>query len=263
MKDDFDRYLKFAVRIAQESGRIQMASYGRVKKIRFKGEINLVTEVDKRCEAMIIKNIRKNFPDHDILAEESGKARESGSDYKWIIDPLDGTTNYSHSYPLFCTSIGLEYRGKVIVGVVFEPNLRELFYAVRGKGAFLNRRRIHVSKIAKLRRALVSTGFAYNVQEVKSNNLDHFQNFIMTSQAVRRDGVAATDLCYVACGRFDGFWEINLFPWDVAAGSLIVEEAGGAVSHFDGSSLDIYGKEIVANNGRIHRAMIEVLNGKY
>ncbi|MBI4373900.1 MAG: inositol monophosphatase [Deltaproteobacteria bacterium] len=256
------RLLKFTVGLARESGRIQIASYGRVKNIMFKGEINLVTEVDKRCEAMIIKKIRKNYPDHDILAEESGEARATGSEYKWIIDPLDGTTNYSHGYPLFCTSIGIEYRGKIVVGVVYEPNLNELFYAVRGKGACLNRRRIHVSKIKKLSRALLSTGFAYNVHEVQANNLDHFRNFIMTSQAVRRDGVAATDLCYVACGRFDGFWELGLYPWDVAAGSLIVQEAGGRVTHFNGSPADIYSKEIAASNGTIHREMLQVFNGK-
>lgn len=256
-----DSFLKIAIEAAQESGQLQLASLGRVKQLRFKGEINLVTEVDKRCEAAIVRRIRRFFPEHDFLTEESGVLQrfKRKSDYRWIIDPLDGTTNYAHSYPLFCTSIALEHRGQVVVGVVYEPNRKELFYSIRGGGAFLNRRRIKVSRIARLKRALLATGFAYDVHQAMNNNLNHFRNFIKTSQAVRRDGVAATDLCYVACGRFDGFWELRLMPWDVAAGMLVLEEAGGRVSLFDGSRFDIYGKEIMASNGKIHRPMIEVL----
>lgn len=256
-----NRFLKIAIEAAKESGRIQLASLGRVREIRFKGEINLVTEVDKRCERMIFQRLRSAFPDHDFLGEESGTLQrgKQRSDHLWIVDPLDGTTNYSHGYPLFCTSIALLHRGRPRVGVVYDPNRKELFWAVRGGGAFLNGRRIRVSRIGRLKRSLLATGFAYDVRRVTNNNLGHFRNFIMTSQAVRRDGVAATDLCYVACGRYDGFWEIGLWPWDVAAGVLILEEAGGKATRFDGKRLDIYGKEIAASNGKIHREMIKVL----
>ena len=255
------KYLKIAIAAARESGKIQQASLGRVKQIRFKGEINLVTEVDKRCERAIVRRIRESFPEHDLLTEESGilQKRKRKSAYRWIVDPLDGTTNYSHGYPLFCTSIALEVRGRSELGVIYDPNHDELFWAVHGRGAFLNGRRIHVSKIRRLRRALLATGFAYNVRNTSNNNLRHFRDFIMTSQAVRRDGVAAIDLCYVAAGRFDGFWELGLWPWDVAAGALILEEAGGKVTMMDGARFTLYGKNIVANNGKIHRQMLEVL----
>lgn len=258
MKKDLKRFLKTAIRAAKTAGALQKRSLGHVKKIEFKGEINLVTEVDKACEEKILKTIRRDFPDHDILTEETGE-HLNGSDYKWIIDPLDGTTNFAHAYPLFCVSIGLEYQGKMIVGVVYNPNLGELFCAVKGGGATLNGCRIHVSRVKELKRALLSTGFAYNVQTATDNNLDHFRDFLMTSQAVRRDGVAAIDLCYVACGRFDGFWELCLWPWDVAAGSLILQEAGGRITMFDGAPLTIYGKEILASNGAIHGQMMQVL----
>ena len=255
-----DQFLKTAIKAAKTAGALQRRHVGHVKRIEFKGEINLVTEVDKACEAAILNILSKEFPSHDVLTEESG-AFQRGSEYRWVIDPLDGTTNFAHAYPFFCVSIGLEYRGKVIVGVVYNPNLDELFCAVKGGGASLNGRRIRVSRVKALKRALLSTGFAYNVQTVTDNNLDHFRDFLMTSQAVRRDGVAAIDLCYVACGRFDGFWEIDLWPWDVAAGSLIIEEAGGRVTMFDGSSLRLDGKRIVASNGLIHRNMLRVLYG--
>ncbi len=260
-----DHFLKVATSIALESGRIQLASLGRVREVRFKSDINLVTEVDGRCEGMIPRRLRKAFPGHDILTEEAGilQKGKDRSEFRWIVDPLDGTTNYAHGYPLFCTSIALEYRGEVILGVVYDPNHRELFCAIRGEGAFRNRRRIHVSKTRRLRRSLLSTGFAYNVREADDNNFSHFWNFIMLSQAVRRDGVAAVDLCYVACGRYDGFWELGLWPWDVAAGALIVLEAGGRVSGFGKGRFSIYEKQIAASNGKVHREMLRVIrNGK-
>ncbi|MBI4197089.1 MAG: inositol monophosphatase [Deltaproteobacteria bacterium] len=253
-----NQFLKIALEAVRESGKIQMAKLGRVRRLRFKGEINPVTEVDLQCEATILKIIRKQFPEHQILSEEAGMM-ERPSDYRWIVDPLDGTANYSHGYPLFCTSIALEHRGRVIAGAVYEPNLDELFYAERGHGAFLNGRRIRVSKINRMKRALLCTGFAYDLKRVRDNNLKNFGNFIMSAQAVRRDGVAASDLCYVACGRFEGFWELGLWAWDVAAAALIIEEAGGKVSSFNGQRLNIYGREIVASNGLIHHGMLEVL----
>jgi len=254
-------FLEIAKKAALLSGEIQMSHLGRIEKIEFKSDINLVTNVDKQCEAEIISLIQSEFPTHDILAEE-GSGKRKDSDYKWIIDPLDGTTNYAHAYPLFCTSIALEHKGEIIVGVVYEPNLRELFIAEKGGGATLNHQPLKVSPIADLRRALLATGFAYNVGEVSDNNLNHFENFILNAQAVRRDGVAAVDLCYTAAGRFDGFWEINLFPWDVAAGYLILEEAGGKITDFKGRPFNVYSKEITASNSKIHSAMIQILQMK-
>jgi myo-inositol-1(or 4)-monophosphatase len=283
MKKDWENFLKTAVQAAQVAGAIQRRNLGKVHSIQFKGEINLVTEIDKACEEKIVKRISKEYPDHEILTEESGMivrggrlpsgandeasnirwgARgESGIAPRWIIDPLDGTTNYAHGYPLFCVSIGLEHKGKIILGVVYEPNMDQLFIGVQGRGATLNGKKIRVSKISILKRALLATGFAYSIQEKgkTENNLNHFKNFIMNAQAVRRDGVAAIDLCYVACGRFDGFWEMDLWPWDISAASLILQEAGGRVTMFDGAPLDIYGKEIMASNGKIHDEMLKVL----
>lgn len=253
-----DRFLKTTILAVKAAGEIQRRRYGKVRKINFKGEINLVTEVDHACEEAILKILRRSHPDHDILTEETG-AHSKGSEYKWIIDPLDGTTNYAHGYPCFCVTIGLEHRGKIIVGAVYNPILDELFWSVRGRGAYLGKKRIHVSKIKKLQRALLATGFAYNVHKTKNDNIDHFTNFLKTAQAVRRDGAAAIDLCYLACGRFDGFWEMGLKPWDIAAAVLILEEAGGNSTMLDGSSLDIYADQIAASNGFIHRQMIDIL----
>ncbi|HET6369571.1 MAG TPA: inositol monophosphatase family protein, partial [Nitrospiria bacterium] len=181
------------------------------------------------------------------------------SPYRWIIDPLDGTTNYAHGFPCFCVSIGLEHEGNVLLGVVYDPIRSELFYAERGKGATLNGRRIRVSSTFSLSRSLLVTGFAYDIRISQENNIDHFTRFSMRSQGVRRTGSAALDLCYVASGRFDGFWEMKLHPWDVAAGSLIVKEAGGEISTFSGDPFYIDSKEILATNGKIHREMIAVL----
>ena len=176
------------------------------------------------------------------------------------LDPLDGTVNFAHGYPLFCVSIALEHKGEVIAGVVYDPLADELFSAYKGKGAFLNGDKIQVSQIDKLNRAMVSTGFAYNVREARENNIDNFQDMIMNAQAVRRDGVAALDLCYVACGRYDSFWELNLFPWDTAAGILMVSEAGGKVSRFGGEKYTVYEKDILVSNGKIHPEMVKILS---
>lgn len=254
-------FLEIAKQAALASGEIQMKKLGKIEEIQFKGEINLVTEVDQACEKEIISMIHQEFPTHDILAEE-GSGKRKDSEYKWIIDPLDGTTNYAHGYPLFCTSIALECKGEIILGVVYEPNLKEMFIAEKGSGASLNGNKIQVSKVSELKKAMVATGFAYNVAKDKNNNLNHFEDFIMNAQGVRRDGVAAIDLCYTAMGRYDGFWELNLFPWDVAAGGLIVKEAGGALSDFQGNNFNIYSKEILASNQKLHSQMIKVLQMK-
>ncbi|HEY0005652.1 MAG TPA: inositol monophosphatase family protein [Pyrinomonadaceae bacterium] len=253
--------LNFAVHTAQEAGRILMERMSRTLRIMHKGDINPVTEADLAAEQFITERIRSYYPRHAVLAEEAdaaGTEVEAGSEWKWIIDPLDGTVNYSHGYPSFCVSIALERQGRVELGVIYDPTRDETFAAERGEGATLNGRRIRVSEIDDLNRALVCTGFPYDVRE-RGDFARHFSNFIMHAQAVRRDGSAALDLAYVACGRFDGFWEEGLRPWDVAAGVLLIEEAAGRISRYDGSTFDIYTPPIVASNGLIHEEMMRVL----
>lgn len=248
-----------AIELAREAGRVQMEGFGLAHEVEYKGVVNIVTEIDKKCEKLIVERLQKEFPKDDILAEE-GSGRQSSAGSKWIIDPLDATVNYTHGYPLFGVSIAYEKNGELVLGVVYEPNRDELFAAEMGGGAFLNGRRIAVSKEDSIIRSLLATGFAYNVHEGEvKNNLEYFGRFLTASRAIRRDGMAAGDLCFVACGRFDGFWELYLNPWDIAAGVIIVREAGGCVTNFDGTDVDIYGKEIVASNGLIHAAMLDVL----
>lgn len=221
--------------------------------------INLVTDADRQAEQTIVEIVHANFPSHHILAEERGATAQGQSRYRWIIDPLDGTTNFAHGYPAYCVSIGVEYDGQMVVGVVFDPTRDELFTAQGGGGAFLNGSPIAVSSTDHLDRALLVTGFAYDIRETADNNLDHFARFALKAQGLRRTGSAALDLCYVAAGRFDGFWEVKLNPWDMAAGAVILREAGGTVTNFEGRSLSIYGKELVASNGLIHQAMLQIL----
>jgi myo-inositol-1(or 4)-monophosphatase len=254
----FDDFQELAIRAVRESGKIQKEWLRKDKRVELKGAINLVTEVDRRCEQRIIEIIKKAFPEHNILTEETPMPALP-SPYRWIIDPLDGTTNYAHGYPCFCTSLALELEGEVILGAIYDPLLDELFTAQKGKGAFLNNERISVSLTDRLTNALICTGFPYDLRESRENNLDHFNNFIMEARAIRRDGSAALDLCYVAAGRFDGFWELKLYAWDVAAGKLLVEEAGGRATDFQGGQLDIHGQQILATNKRIHEEMIRVL----
>ncbi len=251
-------YLDVAEKTALEAGAILRDNLGKVSEIEFKGKNNLLTEVDKLSEETIIKRIRNAFPTHDILAEESGRHSQS-SDHVWIIDPLDGTTNYAHAYPFFAVSIALEMEGQVKTGVVYDPVKGELFSAEFGKGAFLNGKRIHVSGSLKLSDSHLCTGFVHESTKMVEDNIRHFANFIRRARAVRRDGSAALDLCYVACGRFDGFWELGLNPWDTAAGVLIIREAGGVVTNLSGGEYSIYVKEILASNSRIHDEMINVL----
>ena len=250
---------EFAVDTARRAGALLRDNIGRIGKIEFKGAVDIVTDVDRKSEALIIDAVKKTFPGHGILAEESPEQKQD-SPFKWIIDPLDGTTNYSHGFPFFCVSIGLEVSGEVAFGVVYDPMMDELFTAEKSKGASLNGKKIAVSAIGELGKSLLATGFPYDLRSSKDNNLDHFSEFSLKAQAIRRAGSAALDLCYIASGRFDGYWEMKLKPWDTAAGSLVVRESGGAVTDFSGKPFSIYGQECLASNGLIHNDMTSILS---
>jgi myo-inositol-1(or 4)-monophosphatase len=252
------KYLEVAIAVAKEAGRIQKRHVGHFHRVDYKGHINPVSEVDKLCEKAIGQIIRDTFPEHDLLTEETS-FKGKGSPWKWIIDPIDGTTNYIHGFPFYCVSVGLEIEGKVELGVVYDPLLDELFHAEREKGAFLNGNRISVSSVEGLDRSLLSTGFPYDVREHADLYLRYFRQFITRSFGIRRPGSAALDLCYVAAGRVDGFWELKLHAWDVAAGSLMITEAGGKVTDFQGRPFSIYFEEILASNGLIHEEMLQVI----
>ncbi|MCM3871796.1 MAG: inositol monophosphatase, partial [Pyrinomonadaceae bacterium] len=248
---------------ARDAGGVLIDRLGRAQ-VTNNGTIDLVTDADLAAEKLIIDRIRSHYPRHAILAEESGASEGTTStpgegEWRWIIDPLDGTTNYAHGYPCFCVSIGVERSGKMEIGVVYDPMRDEVFAGERGQGATLNERRMRVSEVDDLNRAMLCTGFPYNVRERRDFARD-FTNFTMEAQAVRRDGSAAIDLAYVACGRFDGFWEDGLNPWDVAAGILLIEEAGGRVTNYQNAPLDIYTPKVLASNGRVHEAMMRVLH---
>lgn len=247
-----------AVEIAREAGMFLKNRLNSEHTIDYKGEINLVTEADKISEGMITSKIASLFPDHDILAEEFTYTIR-GSDFRWIIDPLDGTTNYAHGHPFFCVSIALERLDTMIVGIIYDPMLDEMFVAEKGKGAFLNDRAIHVSNTNRVIEGLLATGFPYDIREDSHNNLNYFNTMILKAQAIRRAGSAALDLAYVAAGRFDGFWELKLNPWDIAAGWLLVEEAGGIVTDMQGKDYYLESPSILASNGRIHKEMMDVL----
>lgn len=256
-------YLKIAKEAATKAGEIQLRDLNKIKNISFKdtkGKNNILTEIDTECEGVILSILKENFPSHDILAEESGKNVENNSDYIWLIDPLDGTMNYSHSYPFFSVSIALEYKGEVICGLVYDPFKNEMFTAVKGKGAKLNDKEIKVSPVELLEFSLVVSGtFHHSDEEVMNKLIEILKNLSLKAQGVRRDGSAALDLCYVACGRYESFWELGLNPWDTAAGSLILEEAGGKVSDLKGGKFSNYKRQLIASNGLIHKEMIDLL----
>jgi len=246
------------IKAAFEAGKLLMDKFESGLRVEFKGKYDLVTEADRQAEALIIKLIRERYPDHDFLAEE-GDYTETGSDYRWIIDPLDGTTNYAHGFPWFAVSIALEVKGRLELGVVYNPYVGDFYVAERGSGAFLNERRLKVSTIDTLERSLLATGFAYDHKKCKSNNYDYFTRFQKEAQACRRPGAASLDLASVAAGRFDGFWELKLKPWDLAAGILLIEEAGGLVSNFDGLPMTLETQECMASNRLIHGEMQAIL----
>ena len=254
-----DGFKATAVEAATIGGNILVEYVRSGFRIEYKNAVDLVTDADRQSEQAIIDTIRRNYPDHDILAEERGMESAGRSPYKWVIDPLDGTTNFAHGFPMYCVSIGLEHEGRMVLGVILDPTRQELFTAVSGHGTTLNGRRIRVSHTSALDAALLVTGFAYDIRESRNNNLDYFSQFCLRARGVRRTGSAALDLCYVAAGRFDGFWEMKLHAWDVAAGSLMVTEAGGRMSDFKGGTFSIDGKEMVSSNGLIHGEMLDVL----
>lgn len=246
------------VKAARQAGEILRKNWGQAGRVEYKGEINLVTETDRLAETAILDILQANYPDWGILSEEAGKMGND-ADCRFIVDPLDGTTNYAHAYPCFCVSIAFEQQGAIVLGVIYEPLRDELYTAVKGQGAYLNHKPICSSRISTLNHSLLVTGFPYDIRDNPGHSFKHFNRLLMRAQAVRRDGSAALDLCYVAAGRFDGFWEEKLSPWDVAAGSLIVTEAGGMVSHIDDGNFSINGKQILATNGLIHEETRQAL----
>ena len=253
--------LEIAIDAARRAGLFLKENVGKIKNIEEKlgNEKNLVTEIDKKSEQIIVDILRRNYPSHQILGEEGGGQGEQSAEYKWVIDPLDGTTNYTHAFPVFCVSIGLEVKGEVVLGVLYDPNFDDLFWAEKGKGAYLNGKRLSVSKVSALKKSMLVTGFPYNINENPDHAIEHFVNFLKVSQAVRRMGSAAIDLAYVAAGRYEGLWEVNLQPWDMAAGVLLVTEAGGKVTGFSGKAASIYDHQILATNGLVHEEMVGVL----
>ena len=257
-KSETAQLLSFAAKIAREAGGILRDGFSKVRHVKMKGKIDPVTEYDIRSEKFIKAAIQKACPDHEILAEESGMG-ETRSPYRWVIDPLDGTVNYAHQLPVYCVSIGLEYKGRCTAGVVYDPERDELFSAGRSLGAKLNGKKITVSPESKLDSALLATGFAYDVRTARRNNLGLFARMVKNAQAVRRLGSAALDLCWTACGRFDGFWELGLHPWDTAAALVILEEAGGKVTRLNGQPYSIYESDILASNSLLHQQMKKIL----
>ncbi len=252
---------RIGIKAACESAGVLHSHFGNLVEIKKKGSIDLVTEADVRSEKIIIEIIRSHFPDHAIMAEESG-CLEGKEDFRWIIDPLDGTTNFAHGLGLFAVSIAFAFNGEVVMGVVLNPETNELFCGVKGEGATLNGKAITVTTAEKVSESLLVTGFPYNFNSIIRPLMTRFENCLSAARAVRRLGSAALDLCFVACGRFDGFWEQNLKPWDTAAGMLIALEAGALITDFSNKPFSIEGDEVLATNGKIHNEMLSLLKLK-
>jgi myo-inositol-1(or 4)-monophosphatase len=252
------RHLAVATEAVLRAGRIQRDRYGSGVAVEYKGAIDLVTEVDRACELAVLEAIRSRYPDHDIVTEETDLAR-TGSRHVWFVDPLDGTVNFAHSYPFFCVSVALAVDGEIVAGAVFDPVRDELFTAEKGGGAHANGRRLQVTTAGRLIESLIITGFPYDLHEKLDERLRPFNRVMGKARAVRRDGSAALDLCYVAAGRADGFFEVVLKPWDMHAGRLVVEEAGGKATRLDGTPLGLGPDGCVATNGRIHDELVEAL----
>ncbi|MCK5057894.1 MAG: inositol monophosphatase [Candidatus Aminicenantes bacterium] len=259
MKPDYQKILNTAIRAASTAGKYLKETFAQKPKIEYKGKIDLVTERDRMSQEMIYKIIKEEFPNHSVMGEENLNI-EKDEELLWLIDPLDGTTNYAHSLPVFSVSIAFLEKGQTKVGVVYQPMLEEMFQAVEGTGAFLNNKKIKVSEETDLRKSLLATGFPYDLRESPVNNLDNFSKFAHEARAIRRCGSAAIDLSYAAAGRFDGFWELKLSPWDTAAALLFVKEAGGKITDFSGNPFNPFMKECLASNAHIHDRMLAILN---
>ena len=255
------RCLARAQVVAHAAGRKLRQAQARRPPVDFKGKIDLVTEMDRKVERFIAAELSRSFPGFDFLAEEAQRNVDRGSEFRWVVDPLDGTTNYAHGLPIFSVSIALEHRGKVVAGVVYQPVLDEMFSAQKGRGARLNGRRISVSSRTRLEHSLLVTGFPYDMHTTRDDNLKYFKRLSKRARAVRRLGSAALDLCYVACGRFDGYWELKLAPWDVAAGALIATEAGARITTMQGRPFSIFGRSLAASGPRLHNALLSSLRG--
>lgn len=251
-----ESYLNTAAEIAREAGALLAQLFKRPLEIFYKRPSDLVTEADRRSEALIVERLRSYFPKHAVVSEEGG-GQKTDSDYCWYVDPLDGTTNFAHGFPVFCTTLGLAYRGEVVAGVVYDPLRDEMFAAERGSGAYLNNKRLHVSKTPKLSESLLATGFPPFADNHELNIRFYFR-FTQLCHGIRRAGAAALDLCSVAAGRFEGFWELKLNPWDKAAGALLVTEAGGRISDVAGAPFNLLGDDVFASNGHVHDEMREV-----
>jgi myo-inositol-1(or 4)-monophosphatase len=247
-------FIPIMQQIAREAGALLMQHFNQHIKIEYKGEADLVTIADRSSEKLIRERIRQHWPEHDILGEEQGLT-SSGSEYRWYVDPLDGTTNFAHGFPVFCVSIAVEHQGQRIAGVVYDPTRDEMFSAERGGGAHLNQQIIHVSSTAKLAESLVATGFP-SYKRHKNPNIHFYHQITLRTHGVRRAGSAALDLCYVACGRLEAFWEFNLNPWDTAAGVLMIEEAGGTVTNYSGGPFNIDSRETLASNGLLQQSLL-------
>lgn len=258
---DLEHYLEIAVNTARAAGAFLLDHFETPHQVEYKGAIDPVTEADKGSEKLIVDRLTRLTPETDILAEE-GAGKMSGNALCWVVDPLDATVNFSHNMPVFCVSIGLEFHGEPVVGVVYDPKYNELFTATRDREARLNNAPIHVSKTPVLDRALLATGFPYDKRTNPENNLDNFCKIALLCQGVRRVGSAALDLCWSAAGRYDGYWELSLSPWDISAGRLIVEKAGGKVTDFEGNPIDSHTRYICATNGKIHKELTTALTFK-
>lgn len=251
--------LKKVIEIALEAGAAVRDGYGKKHSLEYKTNLsNFVTEVDKKSEKIIIDFVKKEFPSHSVLAEESGE-HKSSSEYLWVIDPLDGTSNFAHGLPIFAVSIGVQKNNETICGVVYDVMRNEIFAAEKGSGAFCGEEKLSVSTNDDLRKSMLVTGFPYDISDNPDFAVERFNAFLKHARAVRRLGSATIDFCYVASGIFDGFWEVHLHPWDVSAGILLVQEAGGVVTDFDENEIDIYSKQFLASNGKVHDAMLEIL----
>lgn len=256
-----EHYLAFMRPLAHQAGTLLKKAFNTRLEITYKGRINPVTDVDLRAEKLITNAITRRFKGHAVLGEEGSDSRGE-SEFVWVIDPLDGTVNYAHGFPVYCVSIGLEYRKQIVAGVVYDPERDEMFWSGLGMPAHLNKQRITVSGETRLERSLLATGFAYDIGTSRRNNLGYFARMAKRAQGIRRPGSAAIDLCWLAAGRIDGFWELKLHPWDTAAASLIVRQAGGKATRVDGSSYSIFDPDLLASNGRIHAAMMRALKRK-